>query len=112
MNLISMSIIHGKELDASVFLTRIDTDEHRIDVDFLATEGTEASEIRSKEVGHEESLIADFADCTDLSSVMTAADSQMTTGFFTLRAVKAWETSHSQMTMSFFMLQSWMLDFR
>jgi len=40
------------------------------------------------------------------------ADSQMTTGFFTLRPVKGWETNHSQMTTSFFMLQSWMLDSR
>ena len=34
----------------------------RIDADFVATEGTEDSEIRSKEVGHEGSLIADYAD--------------------------------------------------
>jgi len=30
------------------------------------------------------------------------ANSQMTTGFLRFRAVKDWETSHSQMTMSFF----------
>jgi hypothetical protein len=41
---------------------------------------------------------------------MLAADSQMTTGFFTLRPVKGWETNHSQMTMGFFMLQCWILD--
>ena len=50
-------------------------------------------------------------DCiTDLPSEMSAADSQMTTGFFMLRTVKDWETNHSQMTTSFFMLQRWMLD--
>jgi len=41
---------------------------------------------------------------------MLAADSQMTTGFFTLRPMKGWETNHSQMTTSFFMLQRWIFD--
>jgi len=36
----------------------------------------------------------------------------MTTGFFMLQPVKGWETNHSQMTTSFFMLQSWMVDIR
>ena len=35
---------------------------------------------------------------------MLAGDSQMTTGFFTLRPVKDWEKNHSQMTTSFLLL--------
>jgi len=49
---------------------------------------------------------------TDLPSEMPAADSQMTTSFFTLLPVKGREINHSQMTTSFFVLQSWMLDSR
>ena len=37
-------------------------------------------------------------DCTDLPSVMTAADSQMTTSFFMLGPVTGWKKNHSQMT--------------
>ena len=45
-------------------------------------------------------------DCiTDLPSEMSAADSQMTTGFFMLCPTTDWETNHSQMTTGFFMLQ-------
>ncbi|MCK4294598.1 MAG: hypothetical protein KAY65_15465, partial [Planctomycetes bacterium] len=42
-------------------LTRRESRISRIDTDFLATEGTEGTEIRSKEVGQEGSLIADYA---------------------------------------------------
>jgi len=45
-----------------------------------------------------------------LQSEMLAADSQMTTGFFTLQPVNGWETNHSHMTTGFFILQSWILD--
>ena len=44
-------------------------------------------------------------DCKDLPSEMSAADSQMTTGFFMLQPVTGWETNYSQMTTGFCMLQ-------